>query len=142
MSYLSDKDYNFIYSSVPRICIDVLIKNERGEVLLTKRNIEPYKDHWHMPGGRIQFRETIKDAYNRIIKNELGIEFTNESDLPMIGVMEFLEEVQDGNKRHSISIVYQALSINEEFNDGTFFTELPEPIIPMHRDFIINKKLL
>lgn len=69
--WLSDKDYDFIYSRVPRLCVDLAIKSKKG-VLLTKRLIEPYKNTWHMPGGRVKFRESLADAIQRIAQDELG----------------------------------------------------------------------
>lgn len=140
-TYLSDEEYDFIYSRVPRICVDLLIKNTKGEILLTKRDIEPYKDHWHLPGGRIKFRETIEDAIHRIAKGEL--EYILNAKKTFIGSCEFLEEVQNGNPRHSISLVHMIeFNGNGAFKDGSFFSELPDPIIPMQRDFILKHKLI
>lgn len=142
-NYLSDEEYDFIYSRVPRICIDLLIKNSKGEVLLTKRDIEPYKDYWHFPGGRIKFRETVKQSIQRIIKSELGI--VTEIISEHIGFCEFLDEVQNGNYRHSISLVHLVELDNEEFTldnqakEVKFFAELPNPIIPPQYEFLINK---
>lgn len=140
MSYLSDEDYDFIYSRVPRICVDLLIKNSKGEVLLTKRDIEPYKDHWHFPGGRIKFRETAQAAIKRILKGELGIEF---DVLPrMVGFCQFLEEVQKGQDRHSISIVHEILideaeiKLDANAKEFKFFYAMPDPVIPPQKEFL------
>lgn len=145
MSYLSDEDYAFIYNRVPRICVDMLIINSKGEVLLTKRSIEPYKDHWHFPGGRIKFKETAFEAIKRIMKGELGKVL--DAKVNMIGFCEFLEEVQDDNPRHSISLVHEVILTNddddimldENAKEFAFFSELPNPIIPPQHEFLIKQ---
>lgn len=143
-TYLSNEDYDFIYSKVPRICVDLLIKNKENQVLLTKRRIEPYIGHWHLPGGRIKFRESINDAIIRIAKSELGISITDVGKI--IGVCEFTEEYQKNQPRHSISMVheiilynYDELSSQDEYE---WFSSLPEPIIPSHKNFLILNNIL
>lgn len=146
-AYLTDEEYDFIYSRSPRICVDLLIKNSKGEVLLTKRDIEPYKDHWHFPGGRIKFRETVEDAIKRILKGELEQEI---DVVPMmLGFCEFLEEVQKGQDRHSISLVHLIdlpndiiVKLDASSKDVRFFSEMPSPIIPPQKEFLILKGLL
>lgn len=142
--YLTDEEYDFIYSRSPRICVDLLIVNSKKEVLLTKRDIEPYKDHWHFPGGRIKFRERAEDAIKRIIKGELGINLTE--DAPFIGFCQFLEEVQKGQDRHSISIVHLVkipddvvINLDKNAKEVKFFSELPSPIIPPQHEFLLTQ---
>lgn len=141
--YLSDEDYDFIYSRSPRICVDLLIKNSKGEVLLTKRDIEPYKDHWHFPGGRVKFRESIVDAIRRICKAELG-EVPEGILFPVVGVCEFPDEIQKGQQRHSISIVHELqldgdITLDAQAKQFGFFKDLPSPIIPPQHEFLINQ---
>jgi 8-oxo-dGTP diphosphatase len=129
MSYLSDKDYNFIYSNSPRICVDLLIKKD-GKILLTKRDIEPFKGYWHTPGGRIKFRETIEYAIKRIAKVEINCDDIKIGKL--LGVVELLDEYQQGNHRHSITMFYEVFTKCE----GDYFDILPENTIPQHKKFI------
>lgn len=142
--YLSDEDYDFIYSRSPRICVDLIIKNSKGEVLLTERDIEPYKNHWHFPGGRIKFRETAETAIQRILKGELGQELNVTPK--MVGFCQFLEEVQKGQPRHSISLVHEIIlpddveiKLDNNAKNVRFFKELPSPVIPPQHEFLINQ---
>lgn len=146
-TYLSDEDYDFIYSRVPRVCVDLLIKNSKGEVLLTERDIEPYKDHWHFPGGRIKFRETAEMTIKRILKGELGQEI--DVTPRIVGFCQFLEEIQKGQERHSVSIVHEItlpdsieIKLDNQAKDVRFFAELPEPIIPPQKEFLIKNNFL
>lgn len=143
MSYLSDEEYDFIYSRVPRICVDLLIRNSNGEVLLTKRDIEPYKDHWHFPGGRIKFKESVKSTIKRILKGELGID--KDLKYEFKGYCEFPDEIQNNQQRHSISMVHLiqltddvSIKLDSTAKDVRFFSELPNPIIPPQQEFLIN----
>lgn len=143
-NYLSDKDYSFIYSNSPRVCVDLLIKNNAGEIFLTQRSIEPYINHWHFPGGRVRFKESMKDAVLRIAKTELGIELIDTGSI--VGICEFLEETQNGEPRHSISIVHKII-----FPDNyllmpeykySWFSEIPTPTIPPQKEFLLSNNIL
>lgn len=143
-TYLSDEDYDFIYSRVPRICIDLLVKNSKGEVLLTQRTIEPYLNHWHFPGGRIKFKESIQDAVNRIAKGELGIELSNTGTV--VGTCEFPNEIQKEQERHSISIVHEILLPNDVSLSAQdkykWCSEVPVPTIPPQAEFLKKNNIL
>lgn len=134
MSWLSESDYNFIYSRSPRICVDLIIK-VKGGVHLIKREIQPYKGKWHLPGGRIRFRESITDAIQRIAITEIDTVVWVEK---MIGFMEFPREQQGGNKRHSISLAFLVkphIKITPE-------KITPEKILPVHYTFLKEHKLI
>ena len=141
-SYLTDEEYDFIYSRVPRICVDLLVKNSKGQVLLTKRTIEPYISHWHFPGGRIKFRESIHDAVKRIAKGELGIELSDTGEVK--GYCEFPEEVQKEQPRHSLSIVHEIIFDGDLNAQDTYqwLDQMPEPVIPPQKDFLIKNKYI
>jgi len=47
---------------------------DKIEVLLTKRNVEPFKDYWCFPGGHIEPFEKVIDAAKREVLEEIGIE--------------------------------------------------------------------
>lgn len=49
------------------------IIDEEDNILLMKRSKEPYKDYWCLPGGKIEFGETIQQACIREIHEEAGI---------------------------------------------------------------------
>lgn len=143
-NWLSEKDYNFIYSRVPRMCVDLVIKDKKG-IVLSLRDIEPGKNTWHLPGGRIKFKESVFDAAARIAKTELGIKIKLKK---LLGIMEFPDEVQKGQPRHSISVVFLA-SIESGKIRGTwqagkvdFFKKLPKPTYREHARFLKAKKLL
>jgi len=54
--------------------VPAIIKNSRGEILLGKRKSSMlyYPNTWGLPGGLIEFGETIEQAIRRELKEELG----------------------------------------------------------------------
>jgi 8-oxo-dGTP diphosphatase len=57
----------------PSIGSAVLVEHE-GKFLLGERNKENYRGYWIIPGGRVEFGETLEDAGRREIKEETGLE--------------------------------------------------------------------
>lgn len=47
---------------------------EDGKVLMTKRNAEPRKDTWNLPGGFLESGEDPIEGLRREIREELGVE--------------------------------------------------------------------
>lgn len=56
----------------PIVCVGVVCV-EGGEVLLVKRSGEPNKGYWAIPGGRVEFGETLRDAAIREMSEETGL---------------------------------------------------------------------
>jgi ADP-ribose pyrophosphatase YjhB (NUDIX family) len=46
---------------------------ERSKILLVKRKRNPEKNHWGLPGGKVEPDEGVEDAIAREINEELGI---------------------------------------------------------------------
>jgi 8-oxo-dGTP diphosphatase len=64
------------------VTIDAVIIKD-NMILLIKRGAEPFKDYWALPGGHVDWDETIEDAVKREVKEELGVDATN---LKQIGI--------------------------------------------------------
>ncbi|MFV0482858.1 MAG: NUDIX domain-containing protein [Bacteroidales bacterium] len=58
---------------MPSLTADVILYTDR-KVLLIKRLREPFKNKWAIPGGFVDFEETIVYAAARELKEETSIE--------------------------------------------------------------------
>jgi mutator protein MutT len=56
-----------------RVGAAALVEDERGRILIGKRNVWP-KGMWIFPGGGVNFGEKADDAVVREIKEETGLE--------------------------------------------------------------------
>lgn len=54
------------------INVDLLIRNEQGQTLLTWRADEFYGPGWHVPGGIIRFKESTAQRIAAVAASELG----------------------------------------------------------------------
>lgn len=67
-------DCSFNYYINSSAAVAVLLFNDKGELLLTRRAVEPHKGKLDLPGGFIDPMETGEAAAVREIKEELGID--------------------------------------------------------------------
>lgn len=60
----------------PSVTVDVVIFSiidKKLKVLLVKRNIEPFKDKWAIPGGFVRINESIDECAKRELEEETGV---------------------------------------------------------------------
>ncbi|MDD5700164.1 MAG: NUDIX hydrolase [Candidatus Nanoarchaeia archaeon] len=78
MSFLQSLKFGLRLLANKRVTpgVPAIIKNSRGEILLGKRskNVFTYPGYWGLPGGIIEYGETVEQAIKRELKEELGIE--------------------------------------------------------------------
>ena len=81
------------YPEHPIIGVGGVIFHDQS-VLLVKRGQEPGKDQWSLPGGAVELGETLIDALNREIYEEVSIK------IKVGGFLRLLDRiVHDGEKR-------------------------------------------
>ena len=76
--FLNSSTFSNIIESTPLISIDLIVKNDSGQILLGKRVNKPALNSWFVPGGRIYKDETLDDAFARIVKDELGLSVSRD----------------------------------------------------------------
>ena len=54
---LPKDEFDWIFSRVPRLTVEVVISEPGRGVLLSLRDIEPCRGMWHLPGGTVRFGE-------------------------------------------------------------------------------------
>jgi colanic acid biosynthesis protein WcaH len=65
--------YRKIVALVPIVCVDLLVVDRDGRVLLLKRRDEPAKGLWWFPGGRVHLGETRGQSALRKLEEECGL---------------------------------------------------------------------
>jgi colanic acid biosynthesis protein WcaH len=88
---LEKQDFLQVIKNTPLVAIDLIVKDERGRVLLGLRKNKPAQGFWFVPGGRIYKDERIADALTRIGLEEIGTALSPDQ-VRYIGVFEHLYE--------------------------------------------------
>ncbi|TKX69184.1 NUDIX domain-containing protein [Halorubrum sp. GN11GM_10-3_MGM] len=89
--WITDPDWQTIVKHVPIVSVDLVVFHEDA-VLLAKRENEPAKGQWFVPGGRVLKNETREEAVHRVAKQELGVAV---DIIESIGAYEHIYETAD-----------------------------------------------
>ena len=87
---------------MPRVTADLVILNNKREVLLSKRDIPPHAGSWHLPGGLVRRGERVAQAALRIGKAETGLKIKLEN---CAGLFDSPNRVP---RMHDITLVFRA----------------------------------
>lgn len=68
---IPDDEWRTIVANVPLVSVDLVIEHDGG-VLLGKRENEPVKGEWFVPGGTVLKNESRTEAVHRVAEAELG----------------------------------------------------------------------
>lgn len=98
--------YAGIRGLVPIACVDLLITNCAGEILLVRRLNDPAKGEWWLPGGRVYLGELREVAARRKLWEECGLETEILTELRTFDVI--LEVPSKKELNHAISTVFAA----------------------------------
>lgn len=89
----------------PLACVGVVCR--RGdEVLLIRRGREPLKGKWSIPGGKVNYGETVREAALRELKEETGV------TAKIIGLIDVVDSIMDG--KHFVLIDFEAEWVSGE----------------------------
>ncbi len=116
--------------------VDIIIEY-RGGIVLIKRKNEPLG--WALPGGFVDYGETLEDAAIREAKEETGL------DVKLIRQFHTYSDPRRDPRRHTISTVFIAkgegeLKPGDDAQSADVFTKdnLPEPIVFDHKEIITD----
>ncbi|MET4563542.1 NUDIX domain-containing protein [Lysinibacillus parviboronicapiens] len=63
---------------LPKVGVGAVILDENNRILLVLRKKSPESGYWSLPGGKVDYMETIENAVIREIKEELGVDIEIE----------------------------------------------------------------
>ena len=132
----------------PSVSTDVVIftiQDEQLRVLLIKRASDPYKNTWALPGGFVDYGETLEQAAVREAKEETSL------DVNLVCLLGIYSDPARDPRHHTISTVFiaKARGIPEGRDDALrarLFTEqaLPTDLAFDHgtilRDYFTYKR--
>ena len=111
--------------------------NDRGKILITKRNLEPGYNKWALPGGFIESHETSEKACLRELEEETGVKGEVNR---LIGVY-----AQKSKQHGSILIIgyvvrvlKERISLSNELKEAIFVNRKDIPYIP----FLSHRKMI
>lgn len=141
---LSQEEFDGIFSKVPRLTVEIIVKNQDGAIYLTKRAIEPCMGQWHLPGGTVRFGEPLADAVRRIAKRELGVHVITTKNK---GYIEYPSHYKNGLDS-PVGLVFEVtefsndLQPNEEAKDSGWFKHVPENMHADQDTFLLSEGYL
>jgi len=116
-TFLPDEEYGRALDTLVKGCVDVMLRDAKGDILLGLRAHEPAKDNWWYVGGRMQCGETIHQTAVRHVKRDIGIEleadrlrFVTSSTMNW----EFRVQPPAGNGTCDVQVVMMATLTDEE----------------------------
>ena len=160
--FLSETEFKNIVKSTPLFAIDLCIFKGR-KILLGKRINSPAKDFFFVPGGRILKSELMRDAFSRILVQELGMHLRDGHDkfIKNLGLYEhFYEDNFLGNREfstHYLVIAYliqydslTEIKITNRYDQHSEFIWFPidnigksnQPIIHEYTKAYLNNSLI
>lgn len=107
----------FATEVTPMVNVDLLIKDDRGRILLSWRDDEFYEPGWHIPGGILRLKERLEDRIQKTALHEIGSEVI--CDNQPIEIVPIISPEKQA-RGHFISFVYRC-SLPDGFiinNDG------------------------
>lgn len=127
------------------VAVDIIIitpENGHIKILLIRRNNDPYKGKWALPGGFVKEKEELIDAAERELKEETGVSGVNLEQLYAFGGVE-----RDPRGR-VVSVAFVALQPKEtivradtDAMDADWFPIYDLPELAFDHDEIVNHAL-
>lgn len=99
-----------------RATVGAVIEND-SKVLLVKRNNEPFKGYWCLPGGHIDFGETAEKAVIREVKEETGLTFKPK-------FLGYRDEIYPNINWHGEVLIFYGEAKGEEGIEGEEITDI------------------
>lgn len=128
------------YMPIPSV--DLVIRCGAG-ILLAKRENEPAKGEWFVPGGRIQKGERLVEAVNRVAREELGVSVSIEERLGTYDHLYDTSDVENSGGKHYVAHGFlvtpdaESFSLDDQHSEFSIFevSSLPD-LHPYVEDYL------
>lgn len=99
-------EWQAIVEYSPVVSVDLLIEQDGG-ILLGKRENEPLKGEWFVPGGTVLKNEARIDAVNRVAEQELGEPVSIDDCLGTYEHFYDTSEIEGVDSKHYLATAYR-----------------------------------
>ena len=119
--------------SSPVLAVDAVIRDSDDRVVFVQRRYPPYLGYWALPGGKVEYGETVEAALTREVKEETGL------DVKPQGLVGVFSDPNRDPRGHVVSIVYHAvivggtLKANSDALDAKWFAKPPRQLAFDHQ---------
>ncbi|RLI93992.1 MAG: hypothetical protein DRO90_02530 [Candidatus Altiarchaeales archaeon] len=124
----------------PRLTVDaVILKN--NSIILVKRKNPPFEDMWALPGGFVEYGETVENAILREVKEETGL------DVKIDRIVGVYSDPDRDPRGHTVSICFLChpiggkLIANTDTKDAKKFNLSELPRLAFDHEKIISDAL-
>lgn len=87
---------------IPSLTADIFIFDDDSNFILIKRLNEPYKDCWALPGGFVEYGESVETAAIREAKEETSI------DVELVDLVNVYSQPDRDPRGHTVTVAYTA----------------------------------
>ncbi len=131
---LPQEEFDWIFSRVPRLTVEVVITEPRRGVLLSLRDIEPCRGMWHLPGGTVRFGEAAVEAVSRVADAELGLRVEVGE---LLGYIEYPSHYEHGlDSPVGLAFAADAVGVSDAPPSCEWFRALPENMHEEQKSFL------
>lgn len=140
MKGLPEEIFQFVTEVTPMVNVDLLVRDEKGRILLSWRDDQFCGTGWHVPGGIIRLKESFEERIQKVALHELGCTVDFSGEPVEIRPLIYKEKKIRG---HFITLVYECRISGEGRvkNEGRkprqvgyleWHDKFPETMIPFH----------
>lgn len=107
---MQEELFLLVSSLVPLPNVDLLVVDQQGRLLLSRRNDPFYEKNWHIPGGCMRFNEDFAHRVQETARLELGSTVTfDETPLAVRNVIRGPKETlpHPRERGHNVAILYR-----------------------------------
>ena len=99
--------------SFPRITVDGIVFIEDDEVVLVRRKYPPFKGFWALPGGFVEYGETVEEAVKREILEETSLK------VEIISLVGVYSDPNRDPRGHIVTIVFKCRALTKHLEAKT-----------------------
>lgn len=128
----------------PKLVVSVLLKN-KNKFLLVKETLESGVSKWIIPGGKVEFGESLEEAAKRELEEEVGIK------VKRLKLLSHKEAIFPKHNYHTVIFFFEAKTnktvlgkdIEGKVEDARWFTKKETKAITLveSAEWLLNKFL-